>query len=96
MPGARLGQLPFGEAPAAAQGSGLSEAGFQAFLPQLRAEAERAGISRETIDRIFPALTFSARTVQLDRSQPGGTPGSRQPSNSALRALSRPPAHARR
>ncbi|HTU11079.1 MAG TPA: lytic murein transglycosylase [Allosphingosinicella sp.] len=67
--------LPFGAAPAAAQASGLSEAGFQAYLPRLRAEAERAGIRRETLDRIFPTLTFSARTVQLDRSQPGGTPG---------------------
>ena len=68
-------------APAAAQGSGLSEAGFQAYLPRLRAEAERAGIRRETLDRIFPTLTFSARTVQLDRNQPGGTPGI-APSNS--------------
>ena len=67
--------LPFGEAPAAAQRSGLSEAGFQAWLPQLRAEAERAGIGRETLDRVFPTLAFSSRTVELDRSQPGGTPG---------------------
>lgn len=63
------------EAPAAAQASGLSEAGFQAWLPSLRAEAERAGVRRETLDRIFPNLSFSARTIQLDRSQPGGTPG---------------------
>ena len=62
------------QAPAAAQ-SGLSQAGFEAYLPQLRAEAERAGIRRETIERIFPTLEFSARTIQLDRSQPGGTPG---------------------
>jgi lytic murein transglycosylase len=77
LPGAQVGDtgLPFGEAPAAAQGTGLSEAGFQAWLPALRAEAERAGIRRETIERIFPALTFSARTIQLDRTQPGGTPG---------------------
>ena len=64
-----------GEAPAAAQGNGLSQEGFQAYLPRLRAEAERAGIRKETLDRIFPTLTFSARTIQLDRSQPGGTPG---------------------
>ncbi len=64
-----------GETPAAAQGTGLSQEGFEAFLPRLRAEAERAGIRKETLDRIFPTLTFSARTIQLDRSQPGGTPG---------------------
>ena len=82
MPAARVGDvaLPFTEAPAAAQG-GLSEAGFQAYLPRLRADAERAGIRRETLDRIFPTLTFSSRTIQLDRSQPGGTPGV-TPSNS--------------
>jgi membrane-bound lytic murein transglycosylase B len=81
MPAAPTGtfNLPFGEAPAMAQRPGLSEEGFQAYLPQLRAEAERAGIRRETLDRIFPALTFSARTVELDRSQPGGTPGSNPP-----------------
>ena len=73
--GAGTSSLPFAEAPAMAQRADLSAAGFQAYLPQLRAEAERAGIRRETFDRIFPTLTFSARTVQLDRNQPGGTPG---------------------
>jgi membrane-bound lytic murein transglycosylase B len=52
---------------------GLSEAGFQSYLPQLRAQAERAGVSRATIERVFPTLAFSARTVELDRAQPGGT-----------------------
>jgi len=66
--------LPVGPA-AFAQASGLSEAGFQAYLPRLRADAERAGIRRETLDRVFPTLEFSSRTVQLDRGQPGGTPG---------------------
>ncbi len=70
------GSISIGEAAAAAQ-SGLSQEGFEAYLPRLRAEAERAGIRRETIERIFPTLVFSARTIQLDRSQPGGTPGAR-------------------
>jgi membrane-bound lytic murein transglycosylase B len=77
IPAARLGGgaiLP-GESPAAAQSGGLSEEGFQAYLPRLRAEAERAGVRPATLDRIFPALTFSARTVELDRAQPGGTAG---------------------
>jgi membrane-bound lytic murein transglycosylase B len=57
------------------QASGLSQAGFEAYLPVLRAEAERAGISRATIERVFSDLTFSSRTVQLDRAQPGGSGG---------------------
>jgi membrane-bound lytic murein transglycosylase B len=63
------------EAPAEAQPAGLSEAGFRAYLPRLRAEAARAGIGRGTLDRVFPSLVFSPRTVQLDRAQPGGAAG---------------------
>jgi lytic murein transglycosylase len=63
-------------AKAAVQATGLSEEGFQAYLPELRRQALAAGVRQETIDRIFPTLTFSARTVQLDRQQPGGPPGS--------------------
>ncbi|HEX6374326.1 MAG TPA: lytic murein transglycosylase [Allosphingosinicella sp.] len=61
--------------PAPAQ-TGLSQAGFETYLPQLEAQARRAGISRETIESVFPNLVFSARTVQLDRAQPGARPGS--------------------
>ncbi len=60
----------------AVQADGLSEEGFRAYLPRLRDEALAGGVRQETIDRIFPTLTFSARTVQLDRQQPGGAPGS--------------------
>lgn len=60
-----------------AQRSGpVSAAGFQAYLPELRARALAAGVSRAIIDQIFPALEFSARTVELDGGQPGGTSGS--------------------
>ena len=84
VPAARLSQDATGESaieveiesPAQAQRTGLSEAGFQAYLPQLRAEALRAGVSRATIDRVFPSLTFSSRTIELDRGQPGGASGS--------------------
>jgi membrane-bound lytic murein transglycosylase B len=62
--------------PAAAQTGGLTDEGFRAWLPSLRAEAEAAGVSRRTIDSVFPSLAFSARTVQLDQGQPGGAPGS--------------------
>jgi membrane-bound lytic murein transglycosylase B len=64
-----------GEGAALAQGTELSQEGFATWLPRLRADAERAGIRPSTIDRIFPTLTFSARTVQLDRAQPGGRAG---------------------
>jgi membrane-bound lytic murein transglycosylase B len=68
------GMVSIGGGPAAAQG-GLSQEGFEAYLPRLRADALRAGIRPATIDRIFPTLVFSSRTIQLDRAQPGGTPG---------------------
>ena len=79
MPAARLGDGTVSvevENAAEAQASGLSEAGFQAYLPRLRGEAQRAGVSPATINRVFPNLTFSSRTVELDRAQPGGTAGS--------------------
>jgi lytic murein transglycosylase len=67
---------PVGQGMAAAQAGGLSQQGFEAYLPRLRADAERAGIRRDTLDRIFPTLAFSPRTVALDRAQPGGIAGS--------------------
>ena len=60
---------------AAAQSAPLSEAGFQAYLPQLRAAALRGGVRASTLDSVFPSLSFSPRTVELDRAQPGGTTG---------------------
>ncbi|HEX9946927.1 MAG TPA: lytic murein transglycosylase [Allosphingosinicella sp.] len=56
--------------------SGLSQSGFVSYLPQLEAQARRAGVSQATIQRVFPNLVFSPRTVELDRAQPGGRPGS--------------------
>jgi lytic murein transglycosylase len=61
--------------PAKAQ-SGLSQSGFEAYLPQLEAQARRAGVSPGTIRSVFPDLVFSPRTIELDRAQPGGRPGS--------------------
>lgn len=66
--------LPVASSPVLAQPS-HSEQGFQAYLPILRAQALAAGVSRQTIDRVFPSLSFSARTIELDRAQPGGTAG---------------------
>lgn len=56
--------------------AGLSQSGFQAYLPQLEAQARRAGVSPGTIASVFPNLVFSSRTVELDRAQPGGRPNS--------------------
>jgi lytic murein transglycosylase len=55
---------------------GLNAQGFQAFLGQLRARAFAGGVSRDTINAVFPTLEFSARTVQLDQAQPGVIAGS--------------------
>jgi lytic murein transglycosylase len=60
---------------AALQMPPMSDEGFRAFIPQLRAQAEREGVSRRTIDSVFSDLTFSRRTVELDQAQPGGTAG---------------------
>jgi lytic murein transglycosylase len=62
-------------APALQYGGGLSQQGFEAYLPQLRAQALRAGVRQSTIDQVFPTLQFSSRTVELDRAQPGGASG---------------------
>lgn len=51
-----------------------SEAGFQSYLPELRAQAAAAGVSQGTIDAVFPTLTLNQRVIDLDRDQPGGRP----------------------
>jgi membrane-bound lytic murein transglycosylase B len=61
---------------AEAQAGGFTEAGFEAYLPDLRRRAVAAGVSQRTIDDVIPTLQFSARTIELDRGQPGGTSGS--------------------
>lgn len=58
-------------APAAAQ----DEQGFQAYLVTLRQQALAAGVTQRTAEAVFPTLTLSDRTIQLDRAQPGN-PGS--------------------
>jgi lytic murein transglycosylase len=59
-----------------AQTARYTEGGFRDYLPRLRERALRAGVSQGTVDRIFPTLAFSARTIELDQAQPGGTSGS--------------------
>lgn len=61
---AQLGGAPIG--------GGLSEPGFQAYLPQLRARALREGVRPATVDAVLPTLSLNPRVVELDRAQPGG------------------------
>ncbi len=51
------------------------EQGFQSYLVTLRQQAQAEGVTQRTIDAVFPTLTLSDRTIQLDRAQPGN-PGS--------------------
>lgn len=68
--------LPLGPADTArAQGQSLSQAGFEAYLPRLRAEALRRGVRPATVESVFRNLEFSPRTIELDRAQPGGVTG---------------------
>ncbi|MBX9815901.1 MAG: lytic transglycosylase [Proteobacteria bacterium SG_bin5] len=48
------------------------EAGFQAFLQQLRQQAAARGVSAQAIAAGFDGLTLSRRAIELDRAQPGG------------------------
>ena len=59
-----------------AQTGGLSQAGFQAYLTQLRGTALAQGVSRNTVERVFPTLEFSSRTIELDRPQAAAPAGS--------------------
>ncbi|MFL6857827.1 MAG: lytic transglycosylase domain-containing protein [Allosphingosinicella sp.] len=66
--------IPASVAPA--QGYGLSAAGFQAYLPELRRQALAEGVSRETVETVLASLAYNPRVVELDQGQPGGTAGS--------------------
>ncbi|MCA1748509.1 MAG: lytic murein transglycosylase, partial [Sphingomonadales bacterium] len=68
--------------PAAAQ----TEAGFQAYLSELRARALAEGVSRQTLDQVMPTLYLNSRVIELDRDQPGGAPNSAIPPFAPYRA----------
>lgn len=57
-----------------APGAAQDDAGFQAFLQQVRHRALAEGVSARTLDQTLPTLTFNPRVIALDRSQPGGNP----------------------
>lgn len=43
---------------------------FSACTANLANEAVAQGVSQQTVDAIFPTLTYQARVIELDRSQP--------------------------
>ena len=65
--------------PPADQAIAQSPAGFDAYLKAVGQKAIRQGVSRATVDRVLPSLTYNPRVVELDRSQPGGAPNSAIP-----------------
>jgi len=56
--------------PAAAPSA--ADAAFTAFIQGLRDRAIAEGVKPETFDRETAGLTFNARVIHFDRSQPGG------------------------
>jgi membrane-bound lytic murein transglycosylase B len=61
---------------ASAQELPLSQdAGFRAFLDNLRPRARAAGVSQATLDAVIPTLSYNSRVIELDRQQPGSNPG---------------------
>ncbi|WP_298091269.1 lytic transglycosylase domain-containing protein [uncultured Sphingomonas sp.] len=58
-----------GAVPACAQ----DEAGFQAYLGEVRSVAAREGVSARTLDAVLPTLTLNMRVIELDRQQPGSS-----------------------
>jgi len=59
-----LGLGAFSPAPA------VADAGFAAWLDDLRREATRRGISASTLDRAFDGVAPIPRVIELDRDQP--------------------------
>ena len=50
------------------------QAAFQAYLQDFRSRALSQGVTARTLDTVLPTLTYSQRVVDLDQSQPGGSP----------------------
>ena len=50
----------------------IHEAGFRAYLLQVRQRALGEGVSTATLDRVLPSLSFNRTVVRLDKQQPEG------------------------
>jgi lytic murein transglycosylase len=53
-----------------------SVGGFDAYKNWLASRARREGVREGTIQAVMPSLDYNNRVVELDRGQPGGSPGS--------------------
>lgn len=65
---------PAGLAAHAQAPGGDQQAAFQAYLQDFRGRALAQGVTARTLDTVLPTLTYSQRVVDLDQSQPGGSP----------------------
>ncbi|MBA2935673.1 lytic murein transglycosylase [Sphingomonas sp. CGMCC 1.13654] len=65
---------PDGLAAQAQTPGGDQQSAFQAYLQDFRGRALAQGVSPRTLDSVLPTLTYSQRVVDLDQSQPGGSP----------------------
>jgi membrane-bound lytic murein transglycosylase B len=63
-------------AAAAASVAAQSASGFDAYKIWLTSRARREGIREATIQATIPSLDLNNRVIELDRGQPGGSPGS--------------------
>nr|WP_315477606.1 lytic murein transglycosylase [uncultured Sphingorhabdus sp.] len=53
-------------------GTNVHEAGFRAYLLQVRQRALGEGVSTATLGRVLPSLSFNRTVVRLDKQQPEG------------------------
>ncbi|WP_417622448.1 lytic murein transglycosylase [Parasphingorhabdus sp.] len=60
---------------ARAQGS----TSFESYMQQVRQKALQEGVRAQTLDQVLPTLTYNPRVIELDQSQPGGSPNSAIP-----------------
>ncbi|WP_265562684.1 lytic murein transglycosylase [Sphingomicrobium arenosum] len=49
---------------------------WEAYKRHLAARSRAEGVSQRTIDAVIPRLEIEQRSIDLDRAQPGGSPGS--------------------
>ena len=71
LPGGQVAD-PLAPKPDVSSQADSSFAGYMSYVAQ---KARGQGVSQRTIDAVIPGLTPNQRVIDLDRSQPGGGPG---------------------
>ena len=64
-----MAALVIGAAPALAKTCGNDSSGYSAWVAAFSQEAVRNGISQRTIDTAFSGISYSRKTISLDRNQ---------------------------